>query len=140
MKVEVLYRPSYSVAQVFLDQSEKIQVEAGAMLAMSADMEIKTEARGGFLKSISRSMFGGESFFMNTYTGAKDDDRLLLAPPYPATSPWSRCKVIPCWYNLAPTWLHQKVSRWTPALAALVTTFIYQRNVRGLGWGFGRPK
>jgi membrane protease YdiL (CAAX protease family) len=28
---------------------------------------------------------------------------------------------------------------WTPALAALVTTFIYQRNLRGLGWGFGKP-
>ena len=83
MKVEVLYRPSYSVAQIFLDRSEKIQVEAGAMLAMSADMEIKTEARGGFLKSISRSMFGGESFFMNTYTGAQDGDRIFLAPPLP---------------------------------------------------------
>jgi uncharacterized protein (TIGR00266 family) len=83
MKVEILYRPSYSVAQVFLDRNEKIDVEAGAMLAMSADMEIKTEARGGFLKSISRSMFGGESFFMNTYTGARDGDRIFLAPPLP---------------------------------------------------------
>ena len=83
MNVEILYRPSYSVAQVFLDRSEKIQVEAGAMLAMSADMEIKTEARGGFLKSISRSMFGGESFFMNTYTGERDGDQILLAPPLP---------------------------------------------------------
>ena len=42
MKVEILYRPSYSVAQVFLERNEKIDVEAGAMLAMSADMEIKT--------------------------------------------------------------------------------------------------
>jgi uncharacterized protein (AIM24 family) len=46
-------------------------------------MEIKTEARGGFLKSISRSMFGGESFFMNTYTGERDGDQILLAPPLP---------------------------------------------------------
>lgn len=28
---------------------------------------------------------------------------------------------------------------WSPAVAALVTTFIFQRNVRGLGWGFGKP-
>ena len=83
MQVEILYRPSYSVARVLLDRKEKIQVEAGAMLAMSADMEMETEARGGFLKSISRSMFGGESFFMNTYTGEKDGDRILLAPPLP---------------------------------------------------------
>ena len=83
MQVEILYRPAYSVARVLLDRKEKIQVEAGAMLAMSADMEMETEARGGFLKSISRSMFGGESFFMNTYTGEKDGDRILLAPPLP---------------------------------------------------------
>jgi len=29
---------------------------------------------------------------------------------------------------------------WMPALAALITTFIYQRNIRGLGWGLGKPK
>jgi uncharacterized protein len=28
---------------------------------------------------------------------------------------------------------------WTPALAGLLTTFIYQRNFRGLGWGLGKP-
>jgi membrane protease YdiL (CAAX protease family) len=28
---------------------------------------------------------------------------------------------------------------WAPAIAALITTFIFQRNVRGLGWGFGKP-
>ena len=83
MQVEILYRPSYSVARVILEREEKIQVEAGAMLAMSPDMDIETEAKGGFLKSISRSMFGGESFFMNTYTGAIDGDRILLAPPLP---------------------------------------------------------
>ena len=83
MQVEILYRPSYSVARVILEREEKIQVEAGAMLAMSPDMDIETEAKGGFLKSISRSMFGGERFFMNTYTGASDGDRILLAPPLP---------------------------------------------------------
>lgn len=48
---------------------------------MSPDMGMETEAKGGFLKSVSRSMFGGESFFMNIYTGQKDGDRILLAPP-----------------------------------------------------------
>lgn len=51
------------------------------MLGMSPDMQMETQAKGGLLKSISRSMFGGESFFMNTYTGEKDGDRILLAPP-----------------------------------------------------------
>ncbi|NIM95406.1 MAG: TIGR00266 family protein [Anaerolineales bacterium] len=83
MQVEILYRPSYSVARVTLDQSEKIQTESGAMVGMSPDMEMETEAKGGVLKSIARSMFGGESFFMNTYTGENDGDRILLAPPLP---------------------------------------------------------
>ena len=29
---------------------------------------------------------------------------------------------------------------WSPAVAGLVTTFIYQRNLRGMGWGIGKPK
>jgi membrane protease YdiL (CAAX protease family) len=28
---------------------------------------------------------------------------------------------------------------WAPALAGLVTTFVFQRNLRGMGWGFGKP-
>lgn len=83
MQVEVLYRPSYSVARVILERTEKIQVESGSMVGMSPDMLMETEAKGGFLKSIARSMFGGESFFMNTYTAMEDGDRILLAPPLP---------------------------------------------------------
>ncbi len=29
---------------------------------------------------------------------------------------------------------------WMPALAGLITTFIYQRNIRGMGWSLGKPK
>ena len=83
MQVEILYRPSYSVARVLLNRQESIQVESGAMVGMSPNMEMETQAKGGFLKSISRSMFGGESFFMNTYTGVADGDTILLAPPLP---------------------------------------------------------
>lgn len=28
---------------------------------------------------------------------------------------------------------------WSPAVAGLITTFIFQRNLRGMGWGLGRP-
>jgi len=83
MQVEVLYRPSYSVARVVLDRNEKVQVESGGMVGMSPDLLMETEAKGGILKSIARSMFGGESFFLNTYTGMEDGDRILLAPPLP---------------------------------------------------------
>ncbi|HEX9796561.1 MAG TPA: TIGR00266 family protein [Anaerolineales bacterium] len=81
MKVEVLYRPSYATAHVTLAGGEKIQVESGAMVGMSPGMQMETEARGGLLKSIARSMFAQESFFINTYTSMQDDDNILLAPP-----------------------------------------------------------
>ncbi len=83
MNVEVLYRPSYSAAQVTLEGGEMIQVESGAMVGMSPDLQMETEARGGLLKSIARSMFAQESFFMNTYTAKKAGDSILLAPPLP---------------------------------------------------------
>ena len=28
---------------------------------------------------------------------------------------------------------------WSPGIAGLITTFIYQRNLRGMGWGLGKP-
>lgn len=83
MQVEVRYRPSYSLAMVTLDRDEQIQVEAGAMVAMSPTLEMETQASGGFLKSLSRSMFGQESFFLNTYTGSAEGDTIALAPALP---------------------------------------------------------
>lgn len=29
---------------------------------------------------------------------------------------------------------------WMPGLAAVIATFIFQRNIRGLGCGVGKPK
>ena len=83
MNVDVRYRPAYALAMVTLDVGESIQVEGGSMVGMSPDLELKTEARGGLFKSLSRSVFGGESFFLNTYTASKDGDSVALAPPLP---------------------------------------------------------
>lgn len=30
--------------------------------------------------------------------------------------------------------------QWSPAIAALITLFVYQRNIRGLGWGWGKTR
>jgi uncharacterized protein (AIM24 family) len=48
MQVEILYRPSYSVARVTLDRGEEIQAESGAMVGMSPNIMMETEAAGGF--------------------------------------------------------------------------------------------
>lgn len=83
MNVDIRYGPAYALAVVTLDPNESIQVESGAMVGMSPDLEMKTEAKGGILKSLSRSMFGGESFFLNTYTADKPGESIALAPPLP---------------------------------------------------------
>lgn len=83
MQVEVQYRPAFALALVTLENGEKIQTESGAMVAMTPDLEMETAASGGFLKSLSRSMFGGESFFLNTYTAKNEGDTIAVAPPLP---------------------------------------------------------
>lgn len=83
MQVDIRYQPSYALAMVILDEGETIQTESGAMVGMSPDLELQTAATGGLLKSLGRSLFGGESFFLNTYTAKKQGDSLALAPPLP---------------------------------------------------------
>ena len=83
MNVEILYRPSYSMAKVKLDASERISVEAGSMVAMSPDIHVETRMKGGLLKSLARSMLGGESFFINTYQAEVNGGEIDLAPTLP---------------------------------------------------------
>jgi uncharacterized protein (TIGR00266 family) len=83
MQTEILYRPSYSLAVVKLDPSETIQVEGGAMVSMTPNLKLETKAKGGILKSLARSVLGGESFFMNTYTAPSEGGEITLAPALP---------------------------------------------------------
>lgn len=83
MKTSIDYRPSYSLVTATLDPSERIQVEAGSMVAMSAGMTVETSAKGGVLGSLKRSVLGGESFFMNTYQAPAQGGQIMLAPALP---------------------------------------------------------
>ena len=83
MQIEIRYQPSYSLALVTLDEGETIRTESGSMVGMSPDLVMETAASGGLLKSLSRSLFGGESFFLNTYTAKQQGDSVALAPPLP---------------------------------------------------------
>ena len=83
MQIEIRYQPSYSLALVTLDEGETIRTESGSMVGMSPDLVMETAASGGLLKSLSRSLLGGESFFLNTYTAKQQGDSVALAPPLP---------------------------------------------------------
>jgi len=83
MELEILYKPSYSLGVVKLSGGEQVRVEAGAMVSMSQGVTLKTRATGGILKSLARSMFGGESFFQNTYRAPQSGGQVTVAPALP---------------------------------------------------------
>jgi uncharacterized protein (TIGR00266 family) len=62
---------------------ESVKSEAGAMLAMSPSIEISTSTQGGMLKGLRRSVLGGESFFMNTFSATGPDAHVIVAPALP---------------------------------------------------------
>jgi uncharacterized protein (TIGR00266 family) len=83
VNIQIDDRPSYAIAKVALSPGEEIVAEGGAMVAMTDGFELETKARGGFLKSIARSTFGGESFFMNTFKAPAQGGTVRLAPALP---------------------------------------------------------
>lgn len=83
MQTEILYAPAYALGRLTLAPRETVTVEAGAMVSMSGDMEIKTSSQGGFLKALKRSTLGGESFFVNTFTASDQGGELTVASSLP---------------------------------------------------------
>ncbi len=82
MQYDVQHRPAYALAIVTLGAGEKIQAEPGAMVSMSAGVQIETGVQGGIMAGLKRSLLGGEGFFMNTLT-APQGGQVTLAPALP---------------------------------------------------------
>lgn len=88
MEIESEYGPAFTMMTANLAPGEKIKVEPGAMVAQSEGLEMKTGMGsgggfGGFMKSMMKSAFGGESFFVNTYTAGPSGGWISLAPSSP---------------------------------------------------------
>ena len=88
MEIESEYGPAFTMMTVTLAPGEQIKVEPGAMVAQSEGLEMKTGMGsgggfGGFMKSMMKSAFGGESFFVNTYTAGPSGGWISLAPSSP---------------------------------------------------------
>jgi uncharacterized protein (TIGR00266 family) len=79
MDHEITHKPSYAQLTLSLESGESVRAEAGAMVSHTEGIDVETKAEGGLLKSLSRSVFGGESFFMNTFS-ASQPATLKLAP------------------------------------------------------------
>ena len=88
MEIESEYGPAFTMMTATLAPGEKIKVEPGAMVAQSEGLEMKTGmgsggGLGGFMKSMMKSAFGGESFFVNTYTAGPSGGWISMAPSSP---------------------------------------------------------
>jgi uncharacterized protein (TIGR00266 family) len=83
MRAEILYRPSYSMAIVDLAPLEELRVESGSMVSMTEGITLKTRAEGGLLRSLSRSLLGGESFFLSVFQAPDFGGQINLAPTLP---------------------------------------------------------
>lgn len=77
MQIQVDYRPAHSLARVFLQPNESVVAESGAMVGMSTNVAMQTQS-GGLMSGLKR-MFGGESFFRNTFTAQGSPGEVLLA-------------------------------------------------------------
>ena len=88
MEIEREYGPAFTIMTANLAPGEMIKVEPGAMVAQSQGLEMKTGmdsggGLGGFMKSMMKSAFGGESFFVNTYTAGPSGGWISMAPSSP---------------------------------------------------------
>ncbi len=78
MKHEILGKPDFPCAKIVLDAGESLIAESGAMVAHSSNVAIKTEAKGGLLQAAKRSLLGGESFFVNTFTAENGPGEIYM--------------------------------------------------------------
>ena len=83
MQIEILYRPSYSLAKIALEGKEEVRVEGGSMVSMSDGIKLETGATGGLWRSLGRSLFGGETFFQNTCQAPASGGTVWVSPALP---------------------------------------------------------
>lgn len=83
MDVTIRHSPSFAVARLSLAGGEKARVESGAMSAHSPGVELEAKMQGGLMKSLKRSVMGGESLFVSNYTAPSDGGWVDVAPRLP---------------------------------------------------------
>ena len=79
---EVLHQPSFALAVVKLQPEQSIQAEAGAMVSMSANVELQSQMKGGVFGALKRAV-GGESAFVSTFTARGGPGEVTFAPGGP---------------------------------------------------------
>jgi uncharacterized protein (TIGR00266 family) len=79
---EILHQPSFALAVVKLQAEQSILAEAGAMVSMSANVELQSQMKGGLMGALKRAV-GGESAFISTFTARGGPGEVSFAPGGP---------------------------------------------------------
>jgi uncharacterized protein (TIGR00266 family) len=79
---EILHQPAFALAVVQLQPEQSIQAEAGAMVSMSANVELQSQMKGGLMGALKRAV-GGESAFVSTFTARGGPGEVTFAPGMP---------------------------------------------------------
>lgn len=79
---EIQHEGSFALAVVNLQAEQSISAEAGAMVSMSANIDLQSELKGGVFGALKRAV-GGESAFVSTFTAKGAAGEVTLAPGAP---------------------------------------------------------
>src|SRR5436190_21923859 len=79
---QIEHQPAFSLAILKLQAEQSIMAEAGAMVSMSANIELQSQMKGGLLGALKRAA-GGESAFVSTFTSRGGPGEVTLAPGAP---------------------------------------------------------
>lgn len=79
---EIKNQGAFALAVVNLQPEQTIAAEAGAMVSMSANVDLHSEMKGGVFGALKRAV-GGESAFVSTFTARGGAGEVTLAPGAP---------------------------------------------------------
>jgi uncharacterized protein (TIGR00266 family) len=83
MNVDVRHNPSFAAARITLEPGEQVRAESGAMMATSSGITVEASTQGGVMKGLKRSLLGGESLFITTFTAPAPGGWVDVAPYLP---------------------------------------------------------
>ena len=76
------YQGAFALAVVNLQPEQSISAEAGAMVSMSANVDLESQMKGGVFGALKRAV-GGESAFVSTFTARGGPGEVTFAPGAP---------------------------------------------------------
>jgi len=79
---EIKHQGAFALAIVNLQPEQAIHAEAGAMVSMSANVDLHSEMKGGVFGALKRAA-GGESAFVSTFTAKGGPGEVTFAPGAP---------------------------------------------------------